>query len=99
NADAVGKYLHFSDTVAIEIIGVVADTRDHSLNGAATRRVYFPFVPADPGLAQPNSLRLEIRTAGDPVALLRAIRQEVIAAEPSLPIDDLSPVRELMRQS
>jgi len=99
NADAVGKYLHFIDTVAIEIIGVVADTRDHSLNGAATRRVYFPFVPADPGLAQPNSLRLEIRTAGDPVALLRAIRQEVIAAEPSLPIDDLSPVRELMRQS
>ena len=99
NADAVGKYLHFMDSVAVEVIGVVADTRDHSLNGGYTRRAYFPYVTVDTALAQPGSLRLEIRTAGDPVALIRAIRQEVIAADPSLPIDEITPVRELMRQS
>jgi len=99
NADAVGKYLHFVDTVAIEVIGVVADTRDHSLNGASARRAYFPYVPSDPALAQPGSLRFEIRTGGDPVGSIRAIRQEVIATDPSLPIDAITPVRDLMQQS
>src|SRR6185295_1239065 len=62
NTDAVGKYLHFSDTIAVEIIGVVADTRDHSLNGGYARRAYFPYVTADTALARPGSLRLEVRT-------------------------------------
>ena len=91
--------MHFIDTVAVEVIGVVADTRDHTLNGASTRRAYFPYVPSDPALAQPGSLRLEVRTAGDPAGLIRAIRQEVIATDPSLPIDGITPVRELMQQS
>jgi predicted permease len=99
NDNAVGKYLHFLDTIAVEVIGVVADTRDHSLSGGYSRRAYFPYVPADTVLAWPGALRLEIRTTGDPVALIRPIRQEVIALDPSLPIDDLSPVRDLMRQS
>jgi predicted permease len=99
NDNAVGKYLHFQDSIAVEIVGVVADTRDHSLGGQSPRRAYFPYVPPDTLVAYPGALRFEIRTTGDPAAIGRPVRREVVAVDPSLPIDVLDPVRTMMLQS
>jgi predicted permease len=99
NDNAAGKYLHFQDSIAVEIVGVVADTRDHSLDGQSPRRAYFPYVPPDTLLAYPGALRFEIRTTGEPAAIGGPIRREVLAVDPSLPIDGLSPVRIMMLQS
>jgi predicted permease len=99
--NAVGKYLHFNDSVAVQIIGVLADTRDHDLEGKPARRAYFSYVHADDpkNLGAPGSLRLEVRTAGDPSALVQTLRRAVVSVDPSLPIDGVDPLPTLMRQS
>src|SRR5205085_2572884 len=98
--NAVGKFLRF-DSVAVQIIGVLADTRDHALDEAPARRVYFPYIHADDpkNLGTPGSLVFEVRTTGDPSAIVQSLRRAVIAVEPSLPIGSIHPLTTLMRQS
>jgi len=99
--NAVGKYLHFNDSVAVEIVGVLADTRDHELEGKPTRRAYFSYLHADDpkNLGAPGSLRFEVRTTGDPSTVVQPIRRAVVSVDPSLPIDGVDPLPTLMRQS
>ena len=96
---AIGKFLHFQDTIVVEIVGVIADTRDHTLDGAPLRRVYLPYLNTDVLLGAPVALRFEIRTTGDPAALVQQIRQAIVAVDPSLPIDGIAPLGLLMQQS
>jgi ABC-type antimicrobial peptide transport system permease subunit len=83
----------------VQIIGVIADTRDHVLEGAPSRRAYFSYVHSGTAVDQPGSLRLAIRTNGDPAAVVQQIRKTVIAVDPALPIDGIDPLATLMRQS
>jgi putative ABC transport system permease protein len=95
---AVGRQFTMQDTVSITIVGVVADTRDHSLT-ATRRRAYFPYVPVDTGFTSPTQLRFAIRTSGDPGALVGVVREAVVAIDPLLPVDGIVPLSTLMRQS
>jgi predicted permease len=99
--NAVGQYLHFNDSVAVQIVGVIADTRDHDLEGQPLRRLYFPYIHADDpkNLGAPGSLRFEVRTTGVPSALVNTLRRVVVSVDPSLPIDGVDPLPTLMRQS
>jgi len=99
--NVVGKYLHFNDSIAVQIVGVLADTRDHDLEGKPVRRAYFSYIHADDpqNLGAPGSLRFEVRTTGDPSAVVQRIRRAVLSVDPSLPIDGVDPLRTLMRQS
>jgi predicted permease len=97
--NAVGKYLYVNDSIPVQIIGVIADTRDHVLEGAPSRRAYFSYVHSGTAVDQPGSLRLAIRTNGDPAAVVQQIRKTVIAVDPALPIDGIDPLATLMRQS
>ena len=88
----------------MEIVGVVADIRGQALEaptGRDSRRVFVPFLhrsmKGDYG--QPGNLRLIVRTAGDPNALVQRLRQEIVATDPSLPIDDIRPLSALVRVS
>ena len=99
HGSAVGKFLHFQDSIAVEILGVVADVRDHQLDGKPARRVYFPYLRPDSVLTYPGALFFEIRTNGEPAALIQQVRKAVVAVDPTLPIDGLTPVRTLMQQS
>ncbi|HEY5061200.1 MAG TPA: ADOP family duplicated permease, partial [Gemmatimonadaceae bacterium] len=100
NTSAVGKFMN-SNSLAVQIVGVMADTRDRSdaLKGAPKRRAYFAYANTDTALGTSNSLRFEIRTAGDPSAVVRQVRAAVIAVDPALPIDGIDPLPLLMRQS
>ncbi len=95
---AIGKYLRFGDSVAVEIVGVMTDTRDHEVSAKPERRAYFPFVhAADSIFGEPGSLRFIVRTEGDPSALVQTIRQTVVAVDPQLPIDGVDPLVSLLR--
>jgi predicted permease len=97
--DGVGKYIRFSDSIDVQIVGVIADARDHRLTGAVDRRLYFPYVHTDTSSSQtgnPGALRLEIRTAGDPTAVVDQIRKAIVAIDPSLPIDGIDPLPSLI---
>jgi predicted permease len=99
--NAVGQFLRFDDSVAVEIVGVMADTRDHELAEKPARRAYFSYIHSDDPkhAGSPGSLRLEVRTTRDPSAIIQAVRRAVIATDPSLPIDRIDPLTTLMRQS
>jgi len=99
--NAVGKFVRFDDSIAVEIIGVLADTRDHALDEAPARRVYFPYIHRDDpkNIGAPGSLRFEVRTTGDPSAIVQSLRRAVASVDPSLPIGGINPLTTLMRQS
>lgn len=98
NKSAIGQYVHFSDSVAVQIVGVVADTRDHELTGVPDRRIFFPYIhPDDPAnLGEAGSLRFVVHTRGEPTDVVRPIRQAIVAVNPSLPIDGVDALTTLM---
>ena len=99
---AIGKYLHLNDSIAIQIVGVIGDVRDHDLVAAIPRRMYLPYATTDsePGQVDPpGSLRLEIRTTGDPAALVQEVRRAIVAADQSLPINAIRPLADAMSRS
>lgn len=99
NQRAVGKYIHLDDTTLVEIIGVVADTRDHSLTRQADVRVYFSYGQTGPGVDPPGSLRLLVRSKGEPASVAAQVRAAVVAVDPLLPIDGIDPLATLMEES
>lgn len=97
--NAIGRYIHFSDSIAVQIVGVIEDARDHRMTGALDRRLYFPYVHTDTGSAQlgnPDGLRFEIRAVGDPSSMVEPVRRAIVAVDPSLPIDGIDPVSTLI---
>jgi predicted permease len=99
HADAVGRVVRFDDSVAVEIVGVISDVRNRSLSDPARRRVYFPFLHRGDTatVGAPGSLRLIVRTTGDPAALTTTIRRAMESVDRDLPIDRVDPLVRLMR--
>jgi predicted permease len=67
----------------VEIVGVVKDAKAESVKEQTPRTFYVPF------LQDPSSWRettFQVRTAGDPLAVVAAIRREVQSVEPNLPV-------------
>ena len=74
------------DSIMRAIIGVVADTKHRSLRGDVPRFVSLPLARA---LEQPTRLSLGVRTQGDPLRLVAAIRREILVADPSILLSDV----------
>jgi predicted lysophospholipase L1 biosynthesis ABC-type transport system permease subunit len=81
----------------VQIVGVIADVRDQNLTAQPRRRVYAPFLRGDEGQGMPLSMRLIVRTATDPTALVKPIRQAIESVDRDLPIDRVEPLVRLMR--
>lgn len=94
---AVGHYLTYDDSIAMRIVGVVADIKDHALDGTPIRRFYLPYL--QPAFGEAGGLRFAIRTAGDPALLAKHVTDAARAADPLLPVDDVSALSRLMAQS
>jgi predicted permease len=92
--DPIGHRLNSWDrwwTVA----GVVKDVKYHSMNEHAESFLYFPFLQ----LAAGTDANILIRTAGNPVALLGAVRQQVRALDPNATILESDNLRNLFNVS
>jgi predicted permease len=99
HGSAVGQYLHTQDSIAVQIVGVIGDTRDHALLGDPLRRMYFPYAHHDAAIGPPQTLSLEVRTTGDPTDLVQQIRKTVTATDANLPIDNIDALTALMSES
>jgi len=69
--------------LAAEIVGVVGNVCVNSVEDCQAEHIYLP--------EQQNALRMEhllVRTAGDPMALAKAIRTAVYLDAPTVPLDD-----------
>lgn len=95
NGNAVGRRVTI-DSATYEIVGVVADVKDHELRGDAVRRVYLSIFQSGP---LPTQFTFETRTNGDPATLVTPARLELRAAHPSLLVLSNDPLTSLMRLS
>jgi predicted permease len=78
------------------IVGVVKDNRQRNLKGRTERRFYIPLLQnADPIAAW----NFAIRTRGDSVSVMPAIRRELRAFDPGLNVSNVESVRVLMGET
>lgn len=75
-----------------EIVGVVGDVKFRGLDQEAQPAMYFPHAQTPV-----NELTLLLRTAGDPMALADAVRREVWALDPDLPLETVTTVAAELR--
>jgi len=97
DTDPIGRAIQLDDSVSVQIVGVIDDVKDHELKGEVGRRFYVPIV----GNANndPSALSFEVRTAGDPAPIVEKVRKTIIEFDAQLPIERVSTLSHLMRQS
>jgi predicted permease len=78
--DPIGKRIRIGDS-AREVVGVAHDSKTRSLDESPAPYFYLPFLQ----FYQPN-VTLEVRTAGDPAAMIPAVRREIAALDRDLPV-------------
>lgn len=85
DADPIGRRIDrgANDGGEVEIVGIVKDAKATSIKEQTPRTFYVPF------LQDPSSWRettFQVRTASEPLDVVAAIRREVQAVEPNLPV-------------
>lgn len=86
------------------IVGVVESVRDTSLVAPPLAELYFPLRslnPATPDSLQPFTPRvmsIVVRTSGDPLAVVDAVRRQIRAVNASIPIFDVEPVTAVLER-
>jgi putative ABC transport system permease protein len=96
--DPIGRRIVFGFTgsVARTIIGVVGDVKRDGPGAASQPEMYVPF-EQDPWWAA--YLAIRTKGMGDSGALSAAIRREVAALDPSLPVADIQPMTAIVHDS
>ena len=91
--DPVGRFVETDEekTQRREIVGVVGDVRFDGLDSKMGPEYYVPY-PQGPEA----SVTLVVRTASDPASLAPALREQVRALDPGLPLYDLRPMEDYL---
>ncbi|MGH7553267.1 MAG: ABC transporter permease [Longimicrobiales bacterium] len=93
NEDPIGKRIDDGgpENRWVTIVGIVADSRHSSIDQAPLVEMYLPFQQRPT-----RALTLVLRTAGDPLGLVPAVREEVRAADPELPLGAINTMEQLV---
>ncbi|MBV8808102.1 MAG: ABC transporter permease [Acidobacteriaceae bacterium] len=91
NQNALGKRFRIdlgnSNFRSFQIVGVVGDVRQMSLDAVAKEEMYFPYWQAEGNYMMPRDL--VIRITGNPMDLAGALRKTVWAVAPDQPVSDV----------
>ncbi|HYL04750.1 MAG TPA: ABC transporter permease [Thermoanaerobaculia bacterium] len=88
--DAVGKRLR-DGKVELTVVGVVADVHGRGLATPAGPAVYAPL-----GRFPRSTVKLFVRTVGDPLSVLAAARRAIWQVNPEQPISEVAPLSQLV---
>jgi putative ABC transport system permease protein len=92
NQNPIGKHILLGrQTAPIEIVGVLGDVRNINLAADTQPEIYLPYAQ----LPTP-SMNLVARAAGDPHALVNAIRSTVLEVDSSQPVTAIRTMDEVM---
>jgi len=97
-ASPLGKQIFWlpGQRTGLEIVGVAGNVKDHSLRWESIRRFY---VPVYQPIESVSTVNFEVRTAGDPQQVAGAIRREIRAVDPTLPLVRLDTLGALIDRS
>jgi putative ABC transport system permease protein len=97
NEDPLGKRItFFKGDVARVIVGVVGDVKHSELDEEAKPEIYRAIAQAQFPV---NFMSLAVRTSGDPMQMVAAVREQVWAGDKDLPISNLETMERLMANS
>lgn len=105
--DPVGRRLRLFDasppkrgkTVLLTVVGVVADAKNSSLTDTAKQEVFVPLrqrTSAVAGMGDQREMTLAVRTAAEPQHLESAIRREIWAIDPNIPITSVQTMEQIL---
>lgn len=92
-ASAVGKILYIGPTPC-EVIGVVRDVHNEGLANQTREAVYLP-----EKMAPRSSLNLFIRTAGNPLKLVSAVREAIWSVDKDQAVSDISTMQQIVSEN
>jgi putative ABC transport system permease protein len=93
NEDPLGLMIDFGGPGG-EVVGIVRDVKQYGLHEAARAEAYLPHAQLSA-----RSMRIVVRTAGDPGALTGALRSEVHALDANLPVERFVTLEEVVARS
>jgi predicted permease len=89
--NALGRIVRFGQTPA-EVVGIVADSKYNAINERPVPQLFFSL-----NRNQSSTLRLFVRTGGDPGPVVAEVRNAIRAIDPNLPIYDARTITEHMQ--
>ncbi len=103
-ASPIGARLKIDDTEAwrtVEIVGVVGDVKHTGLDAEGTADVYVPFAqtPPDVSVWLANIFCVAVRTDGDPLRFVPAVRREIQALDRDVAAASIRPMEEALDAS
>lgn len=99
NQDPLGKRFTLGGNKEMStIVGIVADVKHRGLDKEAHKEMYFP-LEQFPYVSSASSLTTVIRTAGDPLAVVGEIRNEIRQIDPDLPVSQVRTMNQVVANS
>jgi putative ABC transport system permease protein len=96
-ADPIGRRIRRGTNPAwLTVVGVVGDVSDVGFSQPPAPTVYVSYNQNNAAIAP---VSLVVRTKGDPLALVPAVRAAVFAADPAQPIDSVTTLEQFMGDS
>jgi predicted permease len=83
-----------AESTWVTIVGIVGDTKDMSLAGAARPQIYRPY-----GQYSLAALTLMVRTNGDPTRIAAPVRDAIRAVDADVPVGDVQPLTHVVAAS
>jgi len=93
HADPLGAFVQLSG-VEREVVGVVTDVRQRNPAQPVAPQLFAPYAQRTA-----RTVRVVVRSAGDPMALAPAIRAEITKLDPNLAIADFARLEQLLARS
>ena len=91
--NAIGERLEFVAGKPVSIVGIVANVMNDDMDNPAEPMVYQPFAQR-----VPNSMALVVRGQTEVTNLVSAIRQELAALDPNLPLSNVKTIHQTIHE-
>ncbi|MHC4083792.1 MAG: ABC transporter permease [Planctomycetota bacterium] len=96
----IGKRTSWGAGHRLNIVGVVKTIRSHSYHYDTGPKFYIPYQIYDSlGRAMPSDSEFVVRSTGDPLGLIKAVRNEVAALDNRLPVTGITTLEDRLRES
>jgi predicted permease len=89
---ALGRIVRFGGQTPAEVVGIVGDSKYNAINERPVPQMFLSLIRN-----QSSTLRLFVRTGGDPGPLVAEVRNAIRAIDPNLPIYDARTLTEHMQ--
>ena len=99
--DPIGKRIQrrTNPPTWLSVVGVVGDVRDTGLGAEPLATLYLPYAQNNVAGVSWSPVTLVVRGPSDPAAIAASVRSAIAAVDPDQPVDAVTPVEQLLRDS